>query len=69
MSDQPYSKGFKPFNTDVKTNLTLALKLKPIIEEKARENLTLSKGRGVKGSQNSAKVIDTREILAKQLQG
>ena len=43
----------------------LALKLKPLIAEKAKENQSLSMGRGVKGPQNSANLIDTREELAK----
>lgn len=43
----------------------LALQLKPIIAEKAEQNLHLSQGQGVKGSQNSVKVIDTQKELAK----
>lgn len=50
----------------------LALELinitKPIIQAKAKENQTLSQGRGVKGSQNSANLIeqiDTRKDVAK----
>jgi len=47
----------------------LVLKLKPIIAEKAKENQTLSQGRGIKGLQKSANLIepiDTRQELAKQ---
>ena len=45
----------------------LALRLKPIYEEKAKVNLHLAKGQGVKGLPNSAKVkeIDTREEISK----
>ena len=47
----------------------LALKLKPVFEEKAKENLHLSQGQGVKGCQISDKVkvniVDTKKELAK----
>ena len=43
----------------------LALRLKPLIEIKAKENLRLSEGRGAKGCQISDKVIDTKKELAK----
>ncbi len=43
----------------------LMLKLKPLIAEKAKENLTLSPGRGKKGSQNSVNLIDTQKELSK----
>ncbi len=43
----------------------LALRLKPVIAERAKENLALSQGRGIKGLQNSANLIDTRAELAK----
>lgn len=46
----------------------IALKFKPAIEAKAKENLTLSEGRGKKGCQKSDKVIepiDTKKELAK----
>ena len=41
------------------------LKLKPLIAAKAKENLTLSPGRGKKGPQNSANLIETRKELSK----
>jgi hypothetical protein len=37
---------------------------KDLIAAKAKENLKLSKGRGIKGCQNSDKVIDTKKELA-----
>ncbi len=45
----------------------LALVLKPLIAEKAKDKQRLSKGRGQKGSQNSVnlKTIDTQKELAK----
>ena len=43
----------------------LMLKLKPLIAAKAKENLTLSPGRGKKGPQNSANLIETRKELSK----
>ena len=43
----------------------LMLKLKPLIAAKAKENLTLSPGRGKKGSQNSVNLIDTQKELSK----
>lgn len=42
----------------------LALRLKPIIAEKAEQNLHLSQGQGIKGCQKSDKVIDTKRELA-----
>lgn len=47
----------------------LALKLKPILAERAKENQGLSEGRGIKGLQNSANLIeriDTRQELARR---
>jgi len=41
------------------------LKLKPLIAAKAKENLTLSPGRGKKGCQNSDNLIETRKELSK----
>ena len=41
------------------------MKLKPLIAAKAKENLTLSPGRGKKGSQNSVNLIETRKELSK----
>jgi len=52
----------------VNTRVELALKLEPLLREKAKANLHHSPGRGKKGLQNSAKVyeaIDTRYELAK----
>ena len=43
----------------------LMLKLKPLIAAKAKANLTLSPGRGKKGPQNSANLIETRKELSK----
>ena len=46
----------------------LGLELKPLIEAKAKENQTLSQGRGIKGSENSPNLIepiDTRKEIAK----
>lgn len=43
----------------------LALRLKPVIAERAEKNLHLSQGQGVKGLENSTKVIDTRLEIAK----
>jgi N6-adenosine-specific RNA methylase IME4/ParB-like chromosome segregation protein Spo0J len=44
----------------------LALKLKPVFEEKAEKNLHLSQGQGIKGCQISDKVnVDTKKELAK----
>ena len=43
----------------------LMLKLKPLIAAKAKENLTLSPGRGKKGCQNSDNLIDTKKELSK----
>jgi hypothetical protein len=37
------------------------------LRPKAKEHLNLSKGRGKKGSQNSAKVIDTRKEVAQSI--
>lgn len=44
----------------------LAIKMKPAIAEKAKKNLTLSQGQGIKGCQISDKVniIDTKKELA-----
>lgn len=43
----------------------LALRLKPVIAEKARENLATHTETGYQGLQNSAKAVDTRQELAK----
>ena len=43
----------------------LALQLKPIFEQRAKENQTLSEGRGVKGLEKSTNLINTREELAR----
>ena len=43
----------------------LALKLKPIIAAKAKENLATHTAEGYQGLQNSAKAVDTRQEIAK----
>ena len=43
----------------------VALTQKKLIEFKAKQNLKLSQGKGIKGSPNSANLIDTREEIAK----
>lgn len=43
----------------------LALQLKPIFEERAKENLVTHTADGYQGLQKSAKAVDTREELAK----
>lgn len=42
----------------------LALRLKPVIAEKAKENLATHTAEGYQGLQNSAKAVDTRKELA-----
>ena len=56
-------------NLNLMQRAELALKLKPLLAAKAKENQKLSEGRGVKGMQNSADLkvdpVSTRASLAK----
>lgn len=59
ISNQLSRRNLTPFNKAI-----LALKMKNSIQEKARQNLSKSKGRGKKGSMISSKV-NTNELLSK----
>ena len=52
-------------NLEAYERSALALKLKPVIAEKAKENLVTHTDTGYQGLHNSAKAIDTRAELAK----
>lgn len=52
-------------NLPIHEHTRLALQLKPIFEARAKENLSLSHGRGQKGSQKSVNLFDTQKEIAK----